>query len=154
MHREPRGHEVKRAKRLQPVSQLMNELERESALRVAGAQTRLAEAQRRCSELQTYLDEYRARFDQRAKAGMGVSGMRDYQTFIARLSEAVQAQQAVVEQLSAECQREREVWFQAAARKSAVGKVIAKAQSEDRTAEDRRNQREADERAQRQRGAL
>ena len=145
---------MKRAKRLQPVGQLMNELERESALRVAGAQTRLAEAQRRCSELQTYLDEYRARFDQRAKAGMGVSGMRDYQTFIARLSEAVQAQQAVVETLSAECQREREVWFQAAARKSAVGKVIAKAQSEDRTAEDRRIQREADERAQRQRGAL
>lgn len=145
---------MKRAKRLQPVNQLMTELERESALRVAGAQTRLAEAQRRCGELQTYLDEYRARFDQRAKAGMGVSGMRDYQTFIARLSEAVQAQQAVVEQLSAECQREREVWFQAAARKSAVGKVIAKAQSEDRTAEDRRVQREADERAQRQRGAL
>jgi flagellar protein FliJ len=145
---------VKRSKRLQPVGQLMNELERESALRVAAVQSRLGEAQCRCSELQRYLDEYRAMFAQRAKAGMEVSGMRDYQTFIARLSEAVQAQQAVVEQLSAECQREREVWFQAAARKSAVGKVIATAQSEDRTAEDRRVQRELDERAQRQRGAL
>jgi flagellar FliJ protein len=139
---------------LQPVGQIMHELERESAVRVAGAQTRLAEAQHRRSELQRYLDEYRSMFEQRAKAGMGVSGMRDYQTFIARLSEAVQAQQTIVEQLTAECQLEREVWVQAAARKSAVSRVIAKAQSEDRTAEDRRIQRELDERAQRQRGAL
>jgi flagellar FliJ protein len=145
---------VKRSKRLQPVGQLMDELERESALRVAGAQTRLGEAQHRCSELQRYLDEYRVMFAQRAKVGVGVSGMRHYQTFIARLSEAVQAQQGIVEQLTAECQREREVWFQAAARKCAVGKVIEKAHCEDRTAEDRRVQRESDERAQRRRGAL
>jgi len=132
----------------------MDELERESALRVAASQTRLGEAQHRCGELQRYLDEYRSMFAQRAKKGMGVSGMRDYQTFIARLSEAVQAQQSVVEQLAAECQRERESWFHAAARKSAVGKVIDQAHADDRTAEDRRVQRELDERAQRQRGAL
>ena len=101
----------------------MNELARESARRVAAAQTRLGDAQRRCVELQCYLDEYRTIFAQRATAGMEVSGMRDYQTFIARLSEAVQAQQAVVEQLGAECQREREVWFQAAARKSAKSRA-------------------------------
>jgi flagellar FliJ protein len=151
---EAREHEVKRSKRLQPVGKLMDELERESALRVAGAQTRLSDAQQRCTELQRYLEEYRNMFTQRAKLGMEVSGMRDYQTFIARLGEAVQAQQGVVAQLTAECQREREVWFQAAARKSAIGKVIDKAHSEDKTAEDRRAQRELDERAQRQRGAM
>ena len=144
---------MKRAKRLQPVGQLMDELERESALRVAAAQSRLSDAQRRGAELQRYLDEYRAMFAQRAKAGMGVSGMRDYQTFIARLSEAVQAQQTVVDQLTSDCQRERELWFQAAARKSAVSKVIDRAHSEERTAEERRAQRELDERAQRQRGS-
>ena len=145
---------MKRAKRLQPVGHLMDELERESALRVAAAQTRLGEAQQRCTELKRYLEEYRSMFAQRAKAGMEVSGMRDYQTFIARLNEAVQAQESVVEQLTAECQRERELWFQAAARKSAVSKVIDKAHSEERTAEERRAQRELDERAQRQRGAV
>src|ERR1039457_5975574 len=115
MPREPREDEVKRSKRLQPVGQLMDELERESALRVAAAQTRLGEAQHRCRDLQRDLDDDRDMVAQRAKVGMGVSGMRDYQTFIARLSEAVQAQQSVVEQLTAECQREREVWFRAAA---------------------------------------
>jgi flagellar FliJ protein len=144
---------VKRAKRLQPVSQLMDELARESALRVAAAQGRMAEAQRRCDELQRYLEEYRNMFAQRAKAGIRVSGVRDYQMFIARLGEAVKAQQSVVEQLTAECQRERDAWSQAAARKNAVGKVIDKAHSEERTAEDRRVQREQDDRAQRSRGA-
>ena len=144
---------MKRAERLQPVSQLMDELERESALRVAAAQSRLAEAQRRCDELQRYLEEYRTMFAQRAKAGIRVSGMRDYQVFIARLGEAVKAQQGILEQLTAECQRERDTWSQAAARKNAVEKVIDKAHSEERTAEDRRVQREQDDRAQRSRGA-
>lgn len=145
---------MKRAKRLQPVGQLMDELERESALRVAAAQSRLSDAQRRCDELQRYLDEYRNMFAQRAKAGIGVSGMRDYQIFIARLSEAVSAQQGIVAQLTADCQRERESWYQAAARKSAVEKVIDKAHSEERSAEDRRAQREIDDRAQRSRRAV
>ena len=145
---------MKRVKQLQPVGQLMDELERESALRVAAVQSRLSEAEHRCTELQRYLDEYRGMFAQRARAGMGVSGMRDYQTFIARLGEAVQAQKTLVEQLCAECQREREQWAQAAARKAAVAKAIDKAHTDERKAEDRRAQRELDERAQRHRGAL
>jgi len=143
---------MKRAKRLQPVGQLMDELERESAQRMAATQGRLAEAQQRHAELQRYLQEYRDSFAQRARAGMDVAGMRDYQVFMSRLNEAVQAQASVVEQLKAECQAEREAWTQAAARKSAVSKVIERAQSDERQAEERRQQREIDERAQR-RGA-
>ena len=145
---------MKRVKQLQPVGQLMDELERESALRVAAAQTRLSEAQRRYDELQRYLDEYRSMFARRAKAGIGVTGMRDYQVFIARLDEAVRAQRSVVSQLKEECQREREVWCQAAARKTAVEKAIDRAESRERAAEDRRAQREQDDRAQRTRGAV
>lgn len=143
---------MKRAKRLQPVGQLMDEIERESALRVAATQTRLSEAQQRYSELQRYLDEYRQIFEQRARAGMGVAGMREYQVFMSRLSEAVQAQRGVVDQLIAECETERAAWTQAAARKNAVSKVIERARSDERKAEDRRQQHELDERAQR-RGA-
>jgi flagellar FliJ protein len=92
-------------------------------------------------------------FQQRAKRGMGVSGMRDYQLFIARLSEAVRHQDALIVQLQAECERARVGWLEAAARKSAVGKVIAEARSEDRKLEDRQAQKEFDERAQRLGGA-
>jgi len=144
---------VKRSKRLEPVHVLMSEAERECALRVAGMQARLQAAERRCQELERYLGEYQSAFRQRATAGIAVRGMRDYQTFIARLGEAVQQQHGVIEQLGRDCEQARSQWRQAAVRKSALGKVIAKAVCEDQQLEARRVQSETDERAQRLGGA-
>jgi len=140
---------VKRAKRLEPVNEVMREAERECARRLAALQTRLLEAEQRCEELRRYLAEYQSSFFQRAKAGIGVSGMRDYQIFIARLGDAVQQQGGVVEQLRGDCERARTLWREAAARKQAVGKVIANARSEELQLDAQRQQREIDERAQR-----
>jgi len=132
---------------------LADEAERECATQVAGLQGRLAEAERRCVELQRYLVEYQSMFQRRASAGIGVTGMRDYQTFIARLGEAVRQQEGVIAQLRADCERARARWAEAAARKSAVSKVIANVRSEDRKLEERRSQQESDEHAQRLSGA-
>lgn len=140
---------MKRAKRLEPVNALMKETERECALRLATLQARLVEAEQRCQELKRYLGEYHSTFRERATAGIGVAGMRDYQLFIARLGEAVQQQDGVVAQLRGDCERARSQWRQAAARKNALGKVIARAHSEEQQLEARRQQSELDERAQR-----
>jgi flagellar protein FliJ len=144
---------VKRSKRLEPVGALAEQAERSCAATLASAQGRLAEAERRCAELQRYLGEYQDMFQRRASAGIGVSGMRDYQTFIARLGDAVRQQDGQIAQLQAECERARVRWIEAAARKSAVRKVIANVRSEDQKMEDRSSQKESDERAQRLRGA-
>ncbi len=143
---------MKRSKRLEPVGTLAEETERQCSVELAALQARLLEAQRSCSELQRYLGEYQDMFQQRASAGIGVSGMRDYQTFIARLSEAVRQQQTAIDQLEAECARARVRWVEAAARKSAVQKAIANARTEDQIVEDRRSQNESDEHAQRMGG--
>jgi flagellar FliJ protein len=140
---------MKRAERLEPVRELLDGTERDRALRVSAAQGRLVDAERRTLDLERYLAEYQEAFRQRASAGMGVSGMRDYQIFIARLTEAVNQQHLQVAQLRAECERERALWSEAAARNRAVDKVIAAARREDQKAEDRRSQKESDERAQR-----
>jgi flagellar protein FliJ len=140
---------VKRAKRLEPVDAIMSETERACALKLATLQTRLVEAEQRCEELKRYLNEYQNAFRQRARAGIGVAGMRDYQLFIARLGEAVEQQDGIVAQLRGDCDQARSQWRQAAVRKSAVGKVIARARSEERQLEARRQQSELDERAQR-----
>lgn len=144
---------MKRSKRLEPVGEVLNEAERELAIGVAAAQGRLLDAEKRCGDLQRYLNEYQEQFQRRAKVGMGVTGMRDYQAFIARLGEAVRQQQNLIAQLRIDCEQERERWLEAAARKSAIGKVIAKARSEDKKIEDRQMQKEMDERAQRLGGA-
>lgn len=140
---------MKRAKRLEPVNALMSETERECAQQLALMQVRLLEAEQRCQELKRYLGEYHSAFRQRASAGIGVSGMRDYQTFIARLGEAVQQQDGIVAQLRGDCERARTQWREAAAKKSAVGKVIERARAEEVQVEARRQQRESDEHAQR-----
>lgn len=144
---------MKRSKRLEPVGALAEEAERACATQVAALQGRLADAERRCAELKRYLGEYQNMFQRRASAGMGVTGMRDYQTFIARLGEAVRQQEGVIEQLRGDCERARAQWLAAAARKSAVSKVIANVRSEDQKIEERRNQKESDEHAQRLGGA-
>jgi flagellar FliJ protein len=92
-------------------------------------------------------------FQQRAAAGIGVSGLRDYQTFLARLNEAVRQQDNVVSQLESDCARARVEWLEAAARKSAVSKVIENARTEDQKIEERHSQKETDEHAQRRGGA-
>jgi flagellar FliJ protein len=144
---------MKRSKRLQPVGQLADGEERECAARVANLQARLDDAQRRSGELKRYLVEYQSMFQQRAAAGIGVSGLRDYQTFLARLNEAVRQQDNVVSQLESDCARARVEWLEAAARKSAVSKVIENARTEDQKIEERHSQKETDEHAQRRGGA-
>jgi flagellar FliJ protein len=83
---------------------------------------------------------------------MDVAGLRDYQTFLARLTEAVRQQELVVSQVDADCARARVKWLEAAARKSAVSKVIESARTEDQKIEDRLSQKETDEHAQRRGG--
>ncbi|HEX2791747.1 MAG TPA: flagellar export protein FliJ [Steroidobacteraceae bacterium] len=144
---------MKRSKRLEPVGALAQETERECAVQMASVQGRVADAERRCAELKRYLEEYRDMFRRRATAGIGVTGMRDYQTFIARLGEAVRQQEGVIAQLQADCERARARWLEAAARSSAVRKVIANVRSEDQRLEERRSQKESDEHAQRLGGA-
>jgi flagellar protein FliJ len=144
---------MKRANRLEIVRKVISDKEQESAVRLAGLHSHLAEAEQRAVELRRYLKEYQQSFEQRAKRGIGVSGMRDYQTFIARIGEAVRQQDGVIQQLRSETERARAQWRHAAARKSGIGKVVAKAHHEAKQLEDRQLQKEFDERAQRIRSA-
>lgn len=140
---------MKRSKRLEPVGEMALEEERECAGRVAGIQQRLDEANKRCAELKRYVVEYQSMFQQRAAAGIDIAGLRDYQTFLARLNDAVKQQDGVISQIESECARARVEWLEAAARRNAVSKVIENARLEDRKIEDRLLQKESDERAQR-----
>jgi flagellar export protein FliJ len=79
-------------------------------------------------------------------------GLREQQVFIARLSDAVRAQQMVVEQIASECAQARSQWREAATRKQVVGKVVDQAKAEETMKEEHRLQVENDERAVHMRG--
>lgn len=138
-----------RAKRMQPVQTLFDDTERRLAQSLAAFERRAVDAEAKQQELERYRTEYEKQFSQRAGRGIGVTDLRDYQAFLARLSEAVRQQQAVVKRAQVERDAERQRWQEAAKRAKALGYVVEQWQTEERRASDRREQRESDERAQR-----
>ena len=136
---------MKRAQRLRPLHELAEQNERGCALRVADCERRIAAGELRYEELVRYRLEYQQLFHARASGGAPMRGLREQQVFIARLSEAVRAQRALVELLRAESAQLQEEWRGAATRKQAVGKVIEHARSEEIMTQEKRQQRELDE---------
>jgi flagellar FliJ protein len=140
---------TQRAKRLEPVQQIVDDAQRRLALSVAAFEKRVLEGEAKLQELQRYKGEYEQQFSQRAGRGIGASDLRDYQAFLARLAEAIKQQQALVTRARAEHQAERLKWQEALKRSKALGHVVERWQAEERHMNDRRDQRESDERAQR-----
>lgn len=138
-----------RAKRLRPVQNLVDDKERRLAQSLGAFEKRLTEAENKLHELERYRSEYDKQFSQRAGVGMGVNSLRDYQAFLARLSEAIRQQQTVVQRARTERDAERLKWQDAAKRAKALGHVVEQWQTEERRDLDKREQRESDERAQR-----
>lgn len=138
-----------RSQRLAPVQQVVDNVERRLAQNLAAIERRLAEADDKLLELTRYRSEYEQQLTTRVAGGMGVAELRDYQAFLARLSEAIRQQQAVVQRMRIERDAERERWRTAAQRAEAVGNLVERWQIEERRAADLREQREIDERAQR-----
>lgn len=138
-----------RAKRLEPVQHIVDDAQRRLALSVSAFERRVLEGEAKLGELQRYKAEYEQQFAQRAGRGIGATDLRDYQAFLARLSEAIKQQQALVNRARAEHQAERLKWQDALKRSKALGHVVERWQAEERHVSERRDQRESDERAQR-----
>lgn len=140
---------MKRARRLEPVQQIVDDAQRRLAMSVAAFEKRVLEGEAKLQELTRYKGEYEQQFSQRAGRGIGVTDLRDYQAFLARLSEAIKQQQALVQRARAEHEAERMKWQEALKRSKALGHVVERWKAEERHMNDRRDQRESDERAQR-----
>jgi flagellar FliJ protein len=140
---------VNRAKRLQPVQEVVGDAERRLAQSVGAFDRRVREAEAKLQELERYRVEYEQQFAQRAGQGISASGLRDYQAFLSRLGEAVRQQQALVQRAVTERDAEHLRWQQAAKRAKALDHVVGQWQADERRATDRREQRDTDERGQR-----
>ena len=138
---------MSRARRLEPIRAIAYDAERAVAIRVALLERRLADAQQREQDLRRYRGEYQDSYTVRAGSGLQARQLREFQTFLSRLSVAVEAQQAAVAQLRQEAEQERVRLRNAMARRKALGTVIERAQHEERVMDERRTQRELDEHA-------
>jgi flagellar FliJ protein len=140
---------MKRSQRLQMVQQVVDDNERHRAERFAASEKRVAECAARLAELESYQLSYARDFTVRAGRGIGAEGLRDYQTFLARLHEAVRQQTQLLYRARVERDADRENWQGAAQRAEAVGQIVKRWQGEEQRALDRQEQLESDERSQR-----
>lgn len=136
-----------RSKRMAPVQRAVGHVERDCANRLGEVDRRLAEAEKRLAELQAYRSDYASGLADKAKGGMSATGLRDYQAFLARLGEAVNAQLRIVAHLRAEREGAQGAWTEAAQRVKAIDQVVERWQGEERAASDRLEQKDIDERA-------
>jgi flagellar protein FliJ len=143
--------ESKRAKRLEPVQNLVEDAERRLAQSLANFERRVAQNEAKLAELERYRGEYEKQLAQRAAQGIAATDLRDYQAFLARLEEAIRQQHALTQRSCAERDVERKRWQETAIRAKALGHVVERWQSEERKSMERREQRDTDERAQRNR---
>jgi flagellar FliJ protein len=136
---------MKRSGRLDVVQQVAARTERERAERVAAAERHLLEMQDKLAALERYRSEYEAGFAARAGAGLDVIGMRDFQTFLAKLGEALTQQRELVALARGALDAERSHWREAAQRTHVVETLAERWQGEESRAADRRDQQESDE---------
>ena len=136
---------MKRSERLDVVQQVASRNERERAERVGAAERHLIEMQQKLTALEKYRTEYEAGFKARAGSGVDVVGMRDFQTFLAKLGEALTQQRELVTLAQRALETERTNWREAAQRAHVVETLAERWQSEELRAATRRDQNESDE---------
>jgi len=136
---------MKRSERLDVVQQAAARTERERAERVGAAERHLAEMQQKLAALEKYRNEYETGFAAKAGAGLDVVGMRDFQTFLAKLGEAMVQQREYVALARNALDAERSNWREAAQRQHVVETLAERWQGEEARAEVRRDQQESDE---------
>ena len=136
---------MKRSERLDIVQQAAARTERDRAERVALAEKHLVEMQQKLTALEKYRGEYEAGFAARAGAGFGAAAVRDFQTFLARLGEALGQQRDLVAAARSALDAEKNQWREAAQRQHVVETLAERWQGEENRAADRRDQAMSDE---------
>jgi flagellar FliJ protein len=139
---------------MQTVDRVVSDVETPRAEALAARERHVTECESKLQELESYQKSYAEQFQARAGAGIGAAGLRDFQTFMLRLGEAVKQQTQLVAKAKADRDAERTVWQHAAQRKEAVGGLVERWQLEEQKLQDKQDQRDTDERAQRIRRSL
>jgi len=138
-----------RSERLAPVQRVLGKTEQQRARDLADSRTRLTEAQTKLNDLEQYRRDYEQAFQKRAKVGQPVMQLRDFQVFLARLDQAIAQQKQIVEAGRGDVAGQTTRWQSAARQVKAVDSVVGRWQGEERREQDRRDQKDTDERAQR-----
>jgi flagellar FliJ protein len=136
-----------RSERLEPVTRVARSREQDAARELGEYRKVLDALEARLAELSLYRDEYVQRMGACGADGIDAMKLAEYRGFIARLSEAINYQEAKVRDARTEFERRRRRWSATRTRVAALDKVVSGYEAEALKEEERREQRDLDERA-------
>lgn len=140
---------MKRTDRLSEVRRGIETERHDASQRLAQKQCVLTFAGNRLQELLQYRVEYLRRFQKDAGVGLSGTRVRDYQTFLAKLDQAIRQQQSSLAGARAETDFEREKLRDVSGQLAAVSGVADRWSSEERRTQERLDQQNSDELSQR-----
>jgi flagellar FliJ protein len=139
----------RRAERLAPVVDMALKAEREAAYQLGLAQNQLLQAQRKLAELERFRGDYQQQWIERGQQGVSGQWLMNYQRFLSQLEAAVEQQNRSLDWQREVVDKARGAWQEKYARLEGLRKLVERYREEARLLEDKREQKQLDEFAQR-----
>ncbi len=132
-----------------PLQQVMQTRLDEAARELGSLLAREQQSQQRLILLQDYRAEYEARFREALNEGIGVEALRNYQIFMGRIDEAIEAQQSELTRSAQGSAAGRQAWLQHRNRGIAIDTLQSRHESSELRRDARAEQTSSDERSSR-----
>lgn len=138
---------MKKSKRLEPILDLADRKEKDSAKLVAIQLKKVQAISKGAADLRGYLDNYHARYQTAGATGFTVKQLTEYRLFLAKINGAIDEQLSnlrLAEQELADCRR---AWEEARQYREGVRKLFNQARLDEERLAEKNEQKEMDERA-------
>jgi flagellar FliJ protein len=137
-----------KSKRFEPIHEIASTSARDLSCLMADAGRKVSELERTLEQLQAYRDEY-VRNSGQSNGAMDAVKLQNYRSFLERLGEALNQHQKSLEVARKEFERRRTQWSEKRVEAESLHRVVDRFRQEERSAADRREQREGDDAAMR-----
>lgn len=134
---------------IQTLIELANKEAEQLAKRLGVAIRNHQESEQKLTVLQQYREDYSQRYEVGMAAGLGISNHHNFRVFLAKLDDAIIGQMAIVRQMLAAIETERQVWQAAERKRMSFDTLAQRAQQQAYQQTLRRDQKSTDEYASR-----
>jgi flagellar FliJ protein len=135
-----------KSKRFEPIREIASSSADALSRAMADAGRRVADLERQLEQLERYRAEY-MQGSATAGASMDAVKLQNYRSFLDRLGEAKRQHEKNLDAARAEYEKRRALWSEKRIEAESLGRAVERFRTEERAAEDRREQREVDDAA-------
>jgi flagellar FliJ protein len=140
---------MKKSKRIKPIIRIAESKEQHAAIELGRAQNQLQEQFNRLQDLLNYQQEYCARYEETGRSGVSIHKLQSFRSFLDKLEVAIEQQKQAVKLAEELVQKRKQQWFASRDKVKMYNKVSSNFVKAETKQEEKQEQKDTDERAQR-----